>query len=136
MGYEIKRCQCDNGRGEYDNQTFRYVLAAHGTTYEPCPRYAHYKNEVAERMIHTITEKARAMIIDSESPVQFCGEAVYTAVYLHQRSPNEGLKRQNDCKGYQAPYKTPYKMLHGFGKPTHNADGNEISYQAPLHDLH
>jgi hypothetical protein len=86
-------------------------------------------------MIRTITEKARAMIIDSQPPVQFWGEAVNTAVYLHQRSPNEGLKRKNVRDGYQAPYETPYEMLHGFGKPTHDADGNEISYRAPLHNL-
>jgi hypothetical protein len=66
-------------------------------------------------MIRTITEKARAMMIDSQVPIQFWGEAVNTAVYLHQRSPNEGLKRKNDNDGYQAPYETPYEMLHGFG---------------------
>jgi len=135
MGYKIKGFKCDNGRGEYDNKTFRYVLAARGTTYEPCPPYAHHKNGVAERMIRTITEKARSMIIDSQAPVQFWGEAVNTAVYLHQRSPIEGLKRKNDRDGYQAPYETPYEMLHGFRKSTHDAAGNEISYQAPLHNL-
>jgi len=30
----------------------------------------------------------------------------------------------------------PYEMLHGFGKPTPDADGNQISYQASLHTLH
>jgi hypothetical protein len=131
MGYEIKRFRCDNGQGENNNKTFRYVLAARGTTYEPCPPYAHRKNRVAKRMIPTITKKAQAMMIDSQAPVQFWGEAINTAVYLHQRSPNEGLKR-NDRDGYQAPYETPYEMLHGFGKLTHDDDGNEISYQASL----
>jgi hypothetical protein len=84
QGYQIKRFRCDNGRGEYDNKTFRSVLTAGGTTYEPCPPYSHHKNGVAERMIRTITEKARAMMIDSQTPVQFWGEAVNTAVYLHQ----------------------------------------------------
>jgi hypothetical protein len=135
MGYEIKRFRSDKGRGEYDNKTFRYVLVARGTTYEPCSPYAHHKNGVAERMIRTITEKAWVMIIDSQAPVQFWGEAVNTAVYLHQRSPNEGLKRKNDRDGYQALYETPYEMLHGFGKPTHDADGNEISYGAPVYNL-
>jgi len=74
------------------------------------------------------------MMIHSQAPIPFWGEAVNTAVYLHQRSPNEGLKR-NDCDRYQAPSETPYEMLHGFGKPTHDADGNEISYQASLHNL-
>jgi hypothetical protein len=78
-------------------------------------------------MIRTISEKARAMMINSQVPVQFWGEAVNTAVYLHQRSQNEGLKRKNDCHGYQALLETPYKMLHGFGKPTQTADSNKIS---------
>jgi len=134
MGYDIKRFQCDNGRGEYNNKTFRYVLTARGTTYEPCPPYAHHKNGIAERMIRTITEKATPMMIDSQAPIQFWGEAVDTAVYLHQRSPNEGLKR-NDRDGYQALYETPYEMLHGFGKATHDAAGNEILFQASIHNL-
>jgi len=75
------------------------------------------------------------MMIDSQAPIQFWGEAVNTAVYLHQRSPNEGLKGKIDHDGYQAPYEMPYEMLHGFGKPMHDADGNEISYHASLHNL-
>jgi hypothetical protein len=134
MGYGIKRFWCDNGRREYENQTFRYVLAARGTTNEACSPYAHHMNGVAKRMIHTITEKAREMMIDSQAPIQFWGEAVNTAVYLHQRSPNESMRR-GDRDGYQAPYATPYEMLHGFGKPSHNANGNKISYQASLHNL-
>jgi len=85
MRYEIKRSLCDGGWGEYDNKTFRYVLAARSTTYEPCPPYAHPENSVAERMICTITAKAQVMIIDSQAPIQFWGEAVNTADYLHQR---------------------------------------------------
>jgi hypothetical protein len=66
MGYEIKRLQCVNEQGEYDNNIFRYVP---GTTYEPCPPYANHENGVVKRMIRTITEKARAMMIDSQAPV-------------------------------------------------------------------
>jgi len=93
MGYEIKNFWWVDGWGEYDNMTSPYVLAAHGTTYKPCHPYAHHKIVVAERMIRTITEKARLMMIDSQVPVQFWREAVNTGVYLHQRSPNEGRKR-------------------------------------------
>jgi hypothetical protein len=74
------------------------------------------------------------MMTDSQAPIQFWGEAVNTAVYLHQRSQNEGLKR-DDHDGYQAPYEMPYEMLHGSGNSTHNADGKEISYQASVHNL-
>jgi len=70
MGYEIKQFRCDNGQGEYDNKTFRYVLAARGTAYEPAPPYAHHKNGVAEPMIRTITENAQATMINSQAPIQ------------------------------------------------------------------
>jgi len=113
-GYEIKRVRCDIGHRDYDNLTFQYYPVARGTTYEPCMPYAHHKNRVAQRLTRTITENAWAMMIDSQAPVQFLGEAVNTAVYLHHRSPNEGLKR-NDPDAYQAPHNIPYEMLHGFG---------------------
>jgi len=134
MGYEVKRFRCDNGCGEYDNETFRLVLAARGSTYEPCPPYTHHKNGVAERMIQTITEKARSMMIDFQARLVFWGEAVNTAVYLHQQTPKEGLTKRDDGDGYQAPYPTPYEMLHAFGKPSHN-NSNKISYKAPLDHL-
>jgi len=75
------------------------------------------------------------MMIDSQAPVQFWGEAVNTAVYLRQRSSNEGLTKRDDRDGYKAPYETPYEMLHAFGKTTHDDAGNKISYKAPIHHL-
>jgi hypothetical protein len=56
-------------------------------------RLAHHNNGVAERMIRTITEMAKAMILDSQVPLEFWGDAVNMAAYLHQRMPNEGLAR-------------------------------------------
>ena len=86
-------------------------------------------------MIATITEKARAMLIDSQAPVHFWGEAVFTAVYLHRRSPNNGLTKRDDRDGYKAPYETPYEMLRAYGKPAIDKDGNTISRKAPIHHL-
>jgi len=42
------------------------------------------------------------------------------------------MKRDN-LEGYQVPYSTPYEMMQVFGKPSHDNDGNEIWYKAPLH---
>ena len=111
------------------------MLASRGKTYEPCPPYAHRKNGVAERMIQTITNKARSMMIDSQAPVVSWGEAVNTAVYPHQRTPNEGLMKIDVRDGSQVLYPTPYEMLQAFGKPSHHNNGKEISYKAPLHHL-
>jgi len=140
-GYNIKRFQCNNGRGEFDNRLFRQLLATRGTALEFCPPYAHHKNGVAERMIRMITEKARAMILDSQAPLEFWGEAINTAVYLHQRLPTKGLTKRDDRDGYKAPYETPYEMLHSYGKPEFdkppdNPTQMKISYKAPLDHLH
>ena len=72
-GYTIKRFRCDNGREEYDNTLFRRILAGSGISFEPSPPYTQHKNGVAERMIGTLIEKARAMMLDSQAPKQFWG---------------------------------------------------------------
>ena len=130
-----KQFRCDNGRGEYDNKSFRTILAGAGTTYEPCPPYAHHKNGVAERIIAVITEKPRAMMIDARVPVEFWGETVNTANYLHRMTPNNGLIKRDGRDGYKAPYNTPHEMLPAYGKPKHDAEGKDISYKAPTHHL-
>ena len=81
-------------------------------------------------MIATITEKARAMLIDSQAPVHFWGEAVFTAVYLHRCSSNNGLTKRDDWNGHKAPYETPYEMLQVYRKPAIGKDGNAVSYKA------
>ena len=131
-GYSVNRFRCDNGRG-YKN--FRTILAGAGTTYEPCPPYAHHKNGVAERIIGVITEKARAMMIDAQVPVEFWGEAVNSANYLHRMAPNNSLIKRDDRDGHKAPYDTPHEMLHAYGKPKRDAEGKDISYKAPTHHL-
>jgi len=105
--YNIKHFQCANGRGEYDNKLFPVLLAARGTELGLCALYTHYKNGVVGRMICTITERARAMILDSQAPLEFWGEAVNTAAYLHQRMPNMGLTRKDDLEGFKA-----HKICH------------------------
>lgn len=60
------------------------------------------QNGVAERMIRTITEKARSMISYAKLHKVFWGEAVLTATYLINLSPTKALKG----------VKTPYGMWH------------------------
>ena len=74
-------------------------------------------------------------MINCQVPLVFWGDAVITAVYHYQRTPNNGLTKWDDCNGYQAPYQTPYEMLQAFGKLSHNTESNEISKKAPLHPL-
>jgi len=64
-------------------------------------------------------------MIESQSPIQFWGEAVNTASYLHQRTPSAALNG-----------KTPYEVLNGYGKPEKDENGKPIDYKASLHHLH
>jgi hypothetical protein len=98
-GYDIRRFRSDNGSGEY-NKMFRSILAARGIAFEPCPPHTQHKNGIAERMIGVLTQKARAMMLDSQAPIHFWAEAINTACYLHRRTPNQSLDG-----------KTPYEVL-------------------------
>jgi len=104
------------------------------TAYEQCPRYAHHKNAVAECLLCTITGNARAMTSDSQAPVQFREKAINTAVYLHRRLPNHGLKT-NHRDVYQVPFEKRSELLYGSREPMHHDDGNMILYQSSLHNL-
>jgi transposase InsO family protein len=132
-GYNIQRFRCDNGRGEYDNAFFRGILRVSGISFEPSPPYSQHKNGVSERLIGVITEKARAMMIDSQAPLEFWGEAVMTATYLHRRTPSRALGG-----------KTPWELLHSDIKKKNSrgdGDGNaelESTLQLgppPIHHL-
>jgi hypothetical protein len=100
-GYDIKQFRCDNGRGEYNNQFFRGLLATRGISYEPAPPYIQYKNGVAERTIGVLTKKARAMMQDAKVPAKFWSEAIRTATYLHARTPSRAVNG-----------KSPYEVLY------------------------
>jgi len=115
-GYGIKRFRCDNGRGGYDNTLFRRILAGSGISYEPSPPYTQHKNGVAERMIGTLTEKVRAMMLDSQAPIQFWAEAIRTASYLHARTPSRALDG-----------KSPYEMLHRHRRLQRPRESNSIA---------
>ena len=100
--YTIRSFRCDNGRGEYDNAFFRGILRVRGISFEPSPPYTQHKNGVSERMIRTITTKARSLLLDSRLEDIFWAEAVNTATYLHSRSPSSSLNHH-----------TPYEILTG-----------------------
>jgi hypothetical protein len=105
-------------------------------------RLAHHNNGVAERMICTITERARALYWILKYLSSFGGkqstrlhifinacptrgsqrEIIAMAAYLHQRMPNdqlmpnEGLTRRDNRYGHKASYNTPYEMLHSYAR--------------------
>ena len=68
--------------------------------------HTHHKYGVAEKMIRTINEKAKAMILGSQAPIEHWAWAVHTAVYIRRRTPSKSLRRE------QRQYITPYGMPH------------------------
>jgi len=59
--------------------------------FELCPPHTQPKNGITESMIGVLTQKARAMMLDSQAHMQFWAEAINTACYLHRRTPNQSL---------------------------------------------
>ena len=115
-GYDIRMFHSDNGSGEYNNKNFRNILTVRGIAFEPCPPHTQHNNGIAEMMIRVLTQKARAMMLDSQAPMQFWAEAINTACYLHRRTPIQSLDG-----------KTPYEVLKGHRRLYRNGNSQRVS---------
>lgn len=93
---------CDNG-GEYLSTEMKSYCVEKGISYHLTIPGTPQLNGVSERMVRTITEKARSMINGAELHKQFWGEAVLTAVYLINITPTKALHF----------IQTPFEMWHG-----------------------
>lgn len=89
-GCRIKILRTDNGL-EYMNEGLSAVLRKSGIRHQTSIPYTPEQNGLAERMNRTLCEKARCMIFDAGLERTFWAEAVSTAAFLANRSPNRGL---------------------------------------------
>lgn len=92
----------DNGR-EYLSGEMKGYCVEKGISYHLTVPYTPQQNGVAERMIRTITEKARSILNGAKLEKSFWGEAVLTASFIINRTPSNVLRAMN---------KTPYEMWH------------------------
>lgn len=90
MEKKIKCLQSDNGT-EYCNNEFNSFLKENGITRRLSAPYTPHQNGIAERKNRTLLEKARSLMIESNAPMYLWGEAIYTANYLSNRSPNNRI---------------------------------------------
>lgn len=97
---KIVNLYIDNGR-EYLSNEMRQFCVKKGITYHLTVPHTPQLNGVSERMIRTITEKARAMISGAQLDKSFWGEAVLTATYLINRIPSRAIVNS---------VMTPYEM--------------------------
>jgi transposase InsO family protein len=76
--------QTDNGK-EFDNLGLRTHLAAHGAVLRlSCP-YTSSQNSKAERIIRTINDCIRSLLLHTAMPEKFWVEALTTATHLINR---------------------------------------------------
>jgi len=80
MGENISQMRCVS-----------FVLTLTNLTYHLTVPHTTQLNGVSERMIRTITEKARAMISGAQLDKSFWGEAELTATYLINRIPSRAI---------------------------------------------
>lgn len=97
---KLSRLRCDNGK-EYASNKMKELCDREGVTIQFTTPYSPELNGVSERMNRTLVEKAKSMLVESNLPLHFWGEAVRTATYLTNRSQTNAVKN-----------KTPYEMWH------------------------
>ncbi|CAM8938448.1 unnamed protein product [Rhodiola kirilowii] len=100
-GKKVKALRTDNGL-EFCNAEFDNFCIDHGILRHKTVRLTPQQNGVAERMNRTLLDKLRCLLFTSGLPKSFWGEALYTATYLVNRSPNRMLE-----------FKCPMEMWNG-----------------------
>ena len=98
-GHRAKVLKTDNGT-EFVNSTVSNYLRRHGIVHETCAPYTSYQNGFIERDMQTIKNSATAMMQGQNLPLQYWGEAVAHAVYIHNRIV------------HGSEQKTPYEFVH------------------------
>lgn len=101
FGKTMRILHTDNGT-EYCNIEMRAYLSPKGITMENTAPYTPEQNGRCERDNRTIVESARTMLLAKNLPIFLWAEAVYTAVYILNRTVNRS------CPG-----KTPYEIWVG-----------------------
>ncbi|KAK1653192.1 hypothetical protein QYE76_070997 [Lolium multiflorum] len=98
---EIKAIRTDNGT-EFKNYTMQEFVDDEGIKHEFSAPYTPQQNGVVERKNRTIIDMARTMLSEFNSPHNFWGEAISTAVHYSNRLFLRPLHN-----------KTPYELLTG-----------------------
>jgi hypothetical protein len=96
----IKGIHSDRG-GEFINGTLKTYCDDNGIIHTTSTAYKPQHNGLAERMNGIICNTARAMLVHAKSHISLWGEALATAVYVHNRTSLPQLDG-----------KSPYELVH------------------------
>ncbi|KAF5753698.1 putative RNA-directed DNA polymerase [Helianthus annuus] len=137
---KVKRIRSDNGT-EFKNQVMDEFCTSKGILHEYSSRYTPQQNGVAERKNRTIIETARTMLVESELPIQFWGEAISAACYTlnrvltvkrHGKTCFELLQKRKPDLSYLEPFGAPCTMIEPDGKFGARAiEGFFLGYATP-----
>ena len=104
----VKCFQVDNGT-EFVNHAMHDLLAAHGIIFHlSCP-YTSPQNGKAERVLRTLNNSVRTMLIRASMPPKYWAEALAAATYLLNRRPSSSIRNE-------IPYTRLYKSLSDPGQ--------------------
>lgn len=101
FGYSVGLLRLDRG-GEYESNAMDFYLKSKGTLQDITPRHTPQLNSVPKRMNRTIAETSATLLIESNLPSEFIGDAIKTAVYLRNR-----------CSTRAIPNGTPFEKFLG-----------------------
>ncbi|RVW33465.1 Retrovirus-related Pol polyprotein from transposon RE2 [Vitis vinifera] len=90
---DYSRCTCDNAR-EYFSTSFTSFMSHHGILHQSSCAHTPQQNGVAEHKNRHLVETARTILLHSNVPFRFWGDAVLTACYLINHMPSSVLHDQ------------------------------------------
>jgi hypothetical protein len=88
---KIKAIQCDNGR-EFDNSSTRIFVLSNGTQLRMSCPYTSPHNGKVERIIHSINNVIRTLLIQASLPGRYWVEGLHRATYLLNRLPTKAIQ--------------------------------------------
>jgi transposase InsO family protein len=94
----VKALQLDN---EFKSKELESYLTEKGIVTRYSSPYTPEQNGAAEIINRVLLNKVRALLINSNLPKKLWGEAILTATYLYNRTPNSSIN-----------FKTPYYLKY------------------------
>jgi hypothetical protein len=91
FGRKVKAIQCDNGR-EFDNSSTRIFLLSNDTQLRMSCPYTSSQNGKVERIIRSINNVIRTLLIQASLPERYWAEGLHTATYLLNRLPTKAIQ--------------------------------------------
>ncbi|MBW0501579.1 hypothetical protein O181_041294 [Austropuccinia psidii MF-1] len=110
---KISNLVSDNG-SKFKNQDLLTFFQKEGITHLTTSPYTPQQNPVAERGNWTTMNKARCLLKDSGLPLSYWAEAVNTAIYLENLTPNSTINFDKPFSKWHC-WEPSLRYLHPFG---------------------